>query len=125
MFGVAENKEIQRITTHIYNKGGIISAVCHGTAGIVNLKNKEGQALYEGKKISGYPDLFERKSADYYKTFPFSIENKIKENKGDFVYPEKRNANFFVIDGNFITGTDPSSTVSVAKAVFDKLQKNK
>lgn len=125
MFGVPENETIQDIAKDIYNKRGIISAVCHGTAGIVNLKDKTGMPLYRGKKINGYPDVFERKTADYYKTFPFSIEGKITENQGNFQYTNKRNSGFYIIDGQFITGQDPSSTTNVAKAVVLAIQSKK
>ena len=122
MFGVAENQEIKKIAEYIYYQNGIISAVCHGTAGIVNLQDKRGNSLYQNKKISGYPDFFENKEAEYYKTFPFSIEEKIKKNKGDFIYSEKQRDDFYVIDGNFITGQDPSATKSVAQKVIETIK---
>ena len=44
MFGVPENKEIQSIVMEVYEKhNGIISSVCHGSAGIVNLKTEDGK----------------------------------------------------------------------------------
>ena len=103
MFGIAENSEIKKIAEQIYNQNGIISTVCHGTAGIVNLKDNQGNSLFQNKKISGYPDLFENKEAEYYKTFPFSIEDKINENKGSFLHSQKQRDNFYIIDGKFIT----------------------
>lgn len=121
MFGIANNKSIKNIAQSIYYNNGIISAVCHGTAGIALLKDKQGNPLYSNKKISGYPDLFENTKAEYYRTFPFSIENKIRENNGTFLYSEKKKANFYIVDGNFITGQDPSSTVSVATEVVKSL----
>ncbi|MEM6829512.1 MAG: nuclear transport factor 2 family protein, partial [Bacteroidota bacterium] len=46
MYGVPENEAIQRMVMEIYEKhDGIISSVCHGTAGIVNLKTSDGQYL--------------------------------------------------------------------------------
>ncbi|MDY8137701.1 type 1 glutamine amidotransferase domain-containing protein [Aquimarina sp. 2201CG5-10] len=125
MFGVAENSYIQTIAESIYNANGIVSAVCHGTAGLVNLKDEKGISLYHNKKISGYPDVFENKEATYYKSFPFSIEEKIKENNGNFLYSKQRNDNFYVIDGNFITGQDPSATTSVAEKVVEALENQK
>lgn len=122
MFGIADNTTINSIAEAIYRNNGIISAVCHGTAGITNLKTKTGEPLYRGKQISGYPDIFENKDAAYYKTFPFSIEEKIKQNKGEFRYSEKKRDNFYIVDGQFITGQDPSSTVSVATQVVKTLQ---
>lgn len=125
MFGVPNNVEIKNIAESIYYENGIISAVCHGTAGITNLKTKTGDPIYKDKQVSGYPDIFENKDAEYYKTFPFSIEEKIRENNGTFLYSNKKNANFYVVDGNLITGQDPSSTTSVALKVIEALQTTK
>ncbi len=122
MFGVADNTEIQSIAINIYQRDGIISSVCHGTAGIVHLKDQNGQALYANKKISAYPDLFENMDAAYYQTFPFSIEQRIQENGGIYVFSDKPRDNFYIHDGNFITGQDPSATVSVAETVVSVLQ---
>lgn len=122
MFGVAENQKIQEIAEKIYAQNGIVSAVCHGTAGIVNLKDEHGNPLYQNKNISGYPDLFENKDAEYYKSFPFSIEEKIRENSGIFKYSDKSRDNYYVVDGNFITGQDPSATKSVAEKVIESIE---
>ncbi len=124
MFGVAENSNIQNIAKEIYKNNGVISAICHGTAGIVHLKDEQGRSLYQNKKISGYPDLFENKEAEYYKTFPFSIDKTININKGNFIYSDKQRDNFFVVDGRFITGQDPSASVSVAQSVINTIKIN-
>jgi putative intracellular protease/amidase len=123
MFGVAENEEIQNIATKVYEKGGIVSAVCHGTAGIVNLKDSNSISIFKNKKITGFPDFFENKKADYYKTFPFSIDETIIKKGGNFVYSKKEKDNFYVVDGKVITGQDPSATRSVALKVIEVLQK--
>ncbi len=126
MFGVPENKSIQKIAIKVYEENnGVISAVCHGTAGIVNLKTKDGEYLYKGKEISGYPDIFENISSEKYKTFPFSIEKKINKQGGNFTYSNKRRDNYSVIDGRLVTGQDPSASASVAQKVIKLLQKEK
>ncbi len=123
MFGVAENEAIQKIAMEIYeNQEGVVSAICHGTAGIVNLKTKNGEYLYSGKKVNGFPDAFERMEAEYYKTFPFSIQNIISERGGDFQFSEEGWDDFMVADGRLITGQDPSAAASVAKKVVETLQ---
>jgi alpha/beta superfamily hydrolase len=121
MFGVAEDTSIQRIARMIYNRNGIISTLCHGTAGIVYLKDEAGNSLYSGKKITGFPDSEEDKNEAYYKTFPFAMDNAITENKGNFVYAKKDN--FFVVDGRFITGQDPTASVSVANEIIKQINK--
>ncbi len=122
MFGVPEDEKIQNIVTKIYENNGIISAICHGTAGIVNLKNNDGTYIYEGKKINGFPDFFENKEARYYKEFPFSIEGILKERGGDFSYSEKGWDNYFVVDGRLISGQDPTASASVARKIIETLQ---
>lgn len=122
MFGIAEHSNIQAIAGKIYEQGGVISAICHGTAGIANLKNKEGAFIVANKKITGFPDMFEDTQAEYYKTFPFSIDKQITKNGGSFVYEKSWASQFYVADGNIITGQDPSATASVAQKVIDTLK---
>lgn len=121
MFGVPESKKIQDITMSIYHNNGIVSAVCHGTAGIVNLKTEDGNYLYQEKQVNGFPDAFENKEASYYKTFPFSIEETITERGGNFSYSIDGWDNYFKVDGRLITGQDPTAAASVAKQIINTL----
>lgn len=124
MFGVPENAAIQKIAMEIYEEHqGIISSICHGTAGIVNLKTKDGQYLVKGKTVSGYPEAYERKDADYFKEFPFLIQKTIEERGGTFkVAP--RNKPHMEAYGNLITGQNHLSCKLVAQKVIETL-KNK
>ncbi|MEM7548988.1 MAG: type 1 glutamine amidotransferase domain-containing protein [Bacteroidota bacterium] len=121
MFGVPENEQIQRITKQIFIRGGTVSAVCHGTAGITKLINTNGRYLFEDKRITGYPDAFERKNAAYYKTFPFSIEQAVKEKGGIFQFSEQGWDGFYITDGRLITGQDPTATSAVAEKVVTQI----
>jgi len=124
MFGVPENKEIQNITMSIYEDyNGIISSVCHGTAGIVNLKTKDGNYLYKGKTVNGYPDSFENKEKEYFKNFPFLIQKTIEERGGIFKF-SKRNESHVEVDGNLITGQNYLSSKDVALKIIEKLKNN-
>lgn len=124
MFGVAENKGIQHIAARVHENGGVISAVCHGTAGIAHLKDRDGKSIFLNKKVTGFPDMFEDTKADYYKTFPFSIDKEISKNGGTFVYSTKFGGDFHIADGKIITGQDPSATASVAQKVINTIQAN-
>lgn len=122
MFGVPEDKAIQEIAMKIYEQqGGVVSAICHGTAGIVNLKTNDGKYLVAGKNVNGFPDLFENTEADYYKQFPFSIQEAIKERGGEFVYSEEGWDNHHIIDGRLATGQDPSSAKGLANKIVEML----
>ncbi len=125
MFGVAENHAIQEIVMEVYEEhNGVVSAICHGTAGIVNLKTQDGKYVYAGKKVNGFPDIFENKDAEYYRTFPFSIQETIKERGGDFQYSEKGWDGFYQVDGRLITGQDPTAAAMVAEKIIEVLQQS-
>lgn len=124
MFGVAEDKTIQEIARKIYHRNGVVSAICHGTAGLAFLKDENGSSLYKDRKITGYPDKFEDKEAAYYKTFPFAIDKAIQTNKGNFVYSDKGGDGFYIVDGRFVTGQDPSSASKMATEIVKILNLN-
>ena len=125
MFGVPENNEIQNIVMDVYEKhNGIISSVCHGTAGIVNLKTKDGKYLVEGKKVSGYPDDFENKGEPYFKTFPFLIKKTIQNRGGKFHF-SKSGTSHVEVDGRLITGQNYLSSKPVALKVIELINSKK
>lgn len=124
MFGVPENMAIQNLVMKIYEEqDGVISAICHGTAGILHLKTKSGDYLVSGKKANGFPDIFENTEAEYYQSFPFSIQQLIVERGGIFDFSEEGWDGFSVVDNRLITGQDPSSAGIVAQHIIKKLKK--
>ena len=124
MYDVPENLDIQRIAMQIYeDNNGIISSVCHGTAGIVNLKTKNGKFLVNGKIVSGYPDSFEKQDGEYFKHFPFLIQKTIEERGGTFKFA-KGNVSYVEQDGRIITGQSFQSSNGVALKIIEMIEKN-
>lgn len=121
MYGVADHPGLKALAARIYEQqGGVVSAVCHGSAGLANLTLSDGSALVSGKRVTGYPDAFEDKNAPYYKTFPFSIEQRLRERKGVFSHGA-RNTSHVEVDGRLITGMNWQSTRDVVAAVVRQL----
>lgn len=108
----------------VYEKhNGIISSVCHGTAGIVNLKTKDGKYLVDGKRVSGYPDDYENKSEPYFKTFPFN-QKTIEERGGSFRFSE-RGKFTLEVDGRLVTGQNFQSSKPVSLKILELINLNK
>lgn len=123
MYGVPEHPVLQRIAMHVYERnGGVISAVCHGTAGIVNLKLANGQPLVAGKRITGYPEEHEEQDADYFKQFPFLIRQAV-ESRGGAFHVRERDQPYIEVDGAVVTGQNYASATPVAQAVVEILRK--
>ena len=52
MWDFAVSEGIQKVTKEIYENGGVVSAVCHGPAALVNVTLSDDTYLVDGKKIS-------------------------------------------------------------------------
>ncbi len=124
MYGVAENTAIQQIAMQVYEENnGIVSSVCHGTAGIVHLKTKDGKYLVEGKNISGYPDSWEKQDGEYFKHLPFLIQKTVEERGGKFKF-SKPNTAYVEADGRVVTGQNFQSSSGVALKIIEIVEKN-
>ena len=124
MYGVADNPQIQQIAMDIYEKhNGIVSSVCHGTAGIAFLKTSDGRFLVEGKRISGYPDDYENPNKPYFNEFPFLIKKTIVEHGGEFLFSD-RNTPHVEVDGRIVTGQNYLSSELVAKKMIEILEQS-
>jgi len=122
LYGVPEHPILQRIAMQVYEgNGGVISAVCHGTAGIVNLQLADGRHLVAGKRITGYPEEHERQDAAYFKQFPFLIRKTVESRGGAFRALDGQRPHIEV-DGRVVTGQNYASAQSVAQAVVELLR---
>jgi len=122
MWDFPENIQLQKITAQLYENNGIVSAVCHGTAGLLNVKLSDGNHLIKNKKITGFSN-FEEKIVGKTKSVPFLLQDKIEFINANY----KKNLIPFtsniVIDGRILTGQNPNSTTDLANAILDLLNK--
>ena len=122
IFDLPQNREIQRIAMHIYEKNeGVIAAVCHGTAAIVNFKTSDGKYLVAGKNVNGYPDSHERKDLPHYEQYPFILETVMKEHGGNFRHSEVGTPHMEV-DGRLVTGQNFQSSKMVTEKSVEVLK---
>ncbi|POY37591.1 type 1 glutamine amidotransferase domain-containing protein [Solitalea longa] len=123
MWDFADNKELAAIAQKIYENNGIVSAVCHGPAGLVNIKLSNGKYLVEGKKINSFTNE-EETAVGLEKVVPFMLESKLIERGAIF---EKSGLwqIHVVTDQRVITGQNPASAKSVGEATLAELNKLK
>jgi putative intracellular protease/amidase len=123
MWDFADNKELSSIAAAIYGNGGIISAVCHGPAGLVNIKLKNGKYLVDGKKINAFSNE-EEIAVKLDKVVPFMLETKLIERGAKF---EKSGLwqPHVTVDQRVVTGQNPASAKGVGEAVLKELKKIK
>ncbi|HXH74174.1 MAG TPA: type 1 glutamine amidotransferase domain-containing protein [Bacteriovoracaceae bacterium] len=118
MWDFPDNEDIQRITREIYENGGIVGAVCHGPAALVNVKLSNGKYLVEGKEVNSFTDSEEREVGKH-DVVPFLLESKLRERGAKFV-AGKNWENKVVVSERLITGQNPQSATGVGEAIVDK-----
>ncbi len=121
MWDFADNTELAAIASKIYENGGIVAGVCHGPAGLVNIKLNNGKYLVDGKKINAFTNE-EESEVKLTNVVPFLLEDKLKERGAKF---EKSGLwqNHVVTDQRVITGQNPQSAKSVGEAILKELNK--
>ena len=104
----------------IYNGGGVVGAVCHGPAALVNLKLPDGKPLVAGKKVAVFTNE-EEKAVELTEVVPFLLETRFKELGAEVVLAENFSENA-VRDGRLVTGQNPASAKKTAELFLEAVK---
>lgn len=123
MWDFADNKELAIIAQKIYENNGIVSAVCHGPAGLVNIKLSNGKYLVDRKKINAFTNE-EEKAVELDNIVPFSLESTLIDRGAIF---EKSGLweTHVTVNQRIVTGQNPQSAHKVGDAILSELKKIK
>lgn len=110
---------LQVLASDIYNKGGYLTSVCHGIAGMLNLRNMKGEYFIKDKSLTGFTNA-EELIGGKAKKVPFFTENEARKRGADFKQ-DLPYTSFAIQDGRIITGQNPQSAREVAKILVDNL----
>lgn len=120
MWDLSEDEDMKKLVEDFYNNKKIITAVCHGPAGLLQAKDQNGNSILKNKKITGFANS-EEKSVKLDQVVPFLLENRLKELGGNFEKSEDFKP-FVVSDGQIITGQNPASAFLAAQKVIEILK---
>lgn len=115
---------LNQIASRVYESGGIVSAVCHGPAALVDVRLKDGSYLVRGKRVSAFTNA-EEDAVSLSQVVPFRLESALRERGAIFAAGGLWQENA-VIDERLVTGQNPASAKRTAEAVIQllKLQDN-
>lgn len=119
MFDFPENRELQKLATEIFDNDGVVGAVCHGSAALVNVRLDDGSYLVKGHEISSFTNE-EENIVGMEKAVPFLLETKLKE-RGAEHSSAPAFASHVVKSGRVVTGQNPASAAGVGKAILEVL----
>ena len=120
MWDFPDNPDLARIAASIYERGGVVSAVCHGPAALVNLKLSDGSYLVAGKRVAGFTND-EENAVGLTDAVPFLLADKLTAAGATHV-PAPNFTEQVVTDGRLVTGQNPQSARAMAEAVVQAVQ---
>ena len=120
MWDLSQDNDLKRIVEEFYNKDKIISAVCHGPAGLLQATDKNGDSILKNKRVTGFTNT-EEQTVKLDKIVPFSLESRMKDLGSNFEKTENFKP-FVIVDGQIITGQNPASALVTARKVIEVLK---
>ncbi|KFZ77963.1 dimethyl sulfoxide reductase [Amycolatopsis sp. MJM2582] len=123
MYDFPGSEGLQRITREIYERGGIVSSVCHGYCGLLDTRLSDGTYLIDGKHMTGFA-WQEEVLARVDKLVPYNAEERAKERGALYEKATLPFVSYTLTDGNLVTGQNPGSAKATARKVVEALAGN-
>jgi putative intracellular protease/amidase len=121
MWGFPDDAPLQAAVRVIFEKGGIVAAVCHGYCGLLNVRLSDGRLLVNGRKLTGF-SWVEEIAAGVSGIVPYNAEQIAKERGARYEKALIPFRSYAVADGTLITGQNPFSARLTARMVVDRLR---
>ncbi|TYT27004.1 type 1 glutamine amidotransferase domain-containing protein [Luteimonas viscosa] len=121
MFDFPGDADIARIVRQVHGSGGVIGAVCHGPAALLDVTLDDGTPLLRGRRVTGFTNAEELfLMEDARQRFDALLQDALVQRGARFVEGGLYLDNT-VVDGRLVTGQNPWSTWSVAEAMVTAL----
>jgi len=121
MWDFPNSDSVNKVSAAIYENNGIVAAVCHGPAALMNIKLSNGTYLIDNKKFAGFTNE-EEAMIKLTKVVPFSLEDELISRGGKHVYAKAWTENA-IADQRLITGQNPQSAHKVGQLILAELKK--
>jgi putative intracellular protease/amidase len=109
MWDFRGDRALARLTSDVAQAGGVVSAVCHGPAALVDL------GIVGGQPVTGFSNE-EEAAVELTNVVPFLLEDALRAADGRYTKAAPFQAHVEV-GKNLVTGQNPASTKGVAEAV--------
>lgn len=121
MFDFPQSRELEDLMARFYESGRIVSTVCHGATGLLNVTLSSGEPLVRGRRVTGF-SWPEEELAHRAEAVPYSLQDELKKLGADYSMARRPFDTYVVEDGRLITGQNPGSARAVAEAVVRQLE---
>jgi len=120
LYDLAQSEKAGQFAATIYEKGGVLSAVCHGPAGLLPIKLTDGTPLLKAFTVTGFTHE-EEKDFGTIEKIPYLLEESLTRAADQF-HKKGPWQPFVVEQDRLITGQNPQSATGVGQALVRQLQ---
>lgn len=121
MWDFRDSPSLKHLAEAVYRQRGVVSAVCHGNAALLQLQGSDGKPLVAGRRVTGFSNLEEWLSG-VQNQVPFYLQDALVEAGAVFEKAFLPFTAHAVTDGRLVTGQNPQSSQAVAQRVLALIQ---
>jgi putative intracellular protease/amidase len=119
MWDFRDNDALAKIAAAVYEQGGVVGAVCHGPAGLVNIKLSDGSYLVAGKTVASFTNE-EEAAVKLNEVVPFLLEPALIE-RGATHTKAPNFQSHVVVSERLVSGQNPASAKGVGEQMVKLL----
>ena len=121
MWDFPDSAGLQAITRAIWERGAIVSAVCHGYCGLLSTRLSNGRLLVEGCRLTGF-SWIEEIGVGVARYMSCNAETEMKRRGARYGKALLPFVSHVVTDGRMVTGQNPGSAKETARQVAGLLR---
>ncbi len=117
MWDFPTSAAVNEKTRQIWEAGGVVGAVCHGPAALVNVTLSDGSYLVAGRKVAAFTDA-EEEAVGLTQVVPFLLSSTLAQRGAEMQAGVEWTCTV-AVDGMLVTGQNPQSATGVGEAIRD------
>lgn len=118
MWDFAQSAALTRIVGRLFDQGGVVDAICHGSAGLLSVRRADGGPIVSGRRVNAFTDAEERAVA-LHQMVPYLLETELRGKGVMFEANPKNLVAHAVCDDILVTGQSPASALRVAEPLLE------
>jgi uncharacterized protein (TIGR02246 family) len=119
MWDFPQSAALAALGREIYESGGVVGTVCHGSAVLTTLTLSDGRYLVDGREVAAFTNREER-ARNLADVVPFSLQDRLVERGAKHTAAADFEP-WVVIADRLVTGQNPASAVGVAEAMIAEI----
>ncbi|MEV5546015.1 type 1 glutamine amidotransferase domain-containing protein [Streptomyces sp. NPDC052309] len=119
MWDFRGNARLESAARSIYEAGGVVAAICHGQAALVDLTLSDGSYLVAGKALTAFSNESEA-ARGLTDVVPFSLQSVLEDRGALYSCAPDRIAHV-VVSERLVTGQNPASAPELGRRMVELL----